>query len=93
VRRREDNAPPQPGPGPEFVEDPPPSPESLRGECIEEIQEGLGLDDRAIGAVFGVSERTIEEWRRHGVPAAHVDTLRRLEKQNRSARRRAQRTS
>ena len=56
----------------------PPSPEELSGDALAGIQDTLEIDDATVAGVLGVDPPAIEHWRRHGVPAAHAETLRHL---------------
>jgi len=56
--------------------------ESARGSAaigsLDEIRRILGLSERELGALFGVSRQAIGHWREHGVPAgrgADVDRI------------------
>jgi CBS domain-containing protein len=56
----------------------PAGPEELSGDALVEAQDILEIDDRVTAEVFGVGVPAIEHWRRHGVPVAHAETMRRL---------------
>lgn len=56
----------------------PASPEELSGDALVEAQDILEIDDRTTADLFGVHAPAVEHWRRHGVPVAHAETLRRL---------------
>jgi hypothetical protein len=60
------------------VDSAPPLPEELDGNAFTLLQERTSLDDATLASVFGVDAITMEHWRRHGVPAAHAERLRRL---------------
>jgi CBS domain-containing protein len=63
---------------PSLEEGIPAGPEELSGDALAEAQDILEIDDRTTGGLFGVDPAAIEHWRRHGVPIAHAETLRRL---------------
>jgi CBS domain-containing protein len=65
-------------PGDPVLEGVPETAEELGGDVLRWIQDTLEIDDRTTAGLFGVDPPAIEEWRRHGVPVAHVDIFRRL---------------
>jgi hypothetical protein len=77
AKRADDNAPAarRRGVEPDAV---PPTAEELQPDVLATCQDGLGLDDTELARLFDVDVPAVTQWRRHGVPAAHMDMLRRL---------------